>query len=746
MLEGNAPATSARRDNEVRPAVIIAAIIGTLLFHGLLYLVFTWVKLPVYTPPPRHFVVKFKLAPPEKVTPPKVHPPKAVKLKKLPKPIKAAKQHKPVKPPKHAAPPKPHKKTPPPPPKPHKPVPPPRPKHHKPPPPKTQKIVPPPVLKPHKVVKRIPEHHVIRRRANLALLPTFPGRSAIGISNAPMGGGGSAGGHRTTGGNGTTGSTGGSETTAGNSTVTGTTGGLGGGIQSTFTGIAASRTTGGNVSTEGPSGHQNSTNGSLGILADNTNLGLGGNSSGGHSRSSSGGAGISINLPHTIIAEGVGAGSDGSTFGPSPVGGDGNGALSGGGTNAGNSGGGSGFSGVSGGTSGGGEGETSAGPGAGAGHGHGGNGPGGLESGVGGGLTSSTAGGANAGGTNAGGRNGGRTNAGGNGGPGLDGLGSGGPGFGSDTGGGNGPGFGSGVEGLTGGGLSGGKNGGSDAGPGFGGSGVGVGIGVTAGDTAGSTAGGPGNHLVLRPGGIGNGIEGNSTGPSITWTVPYDHTPACVLVRQDPPFDAERVHHESMTALLKFAKNHGADVSVPTDEADSYVNLIGHNIHEVRPFTYEDIKAYPMIFITGDRTFEFTPGEMAALRKYVLEDGGTIYGEDCHDPNGSGGRGGFDAPFKQYMQQIFNKPFRYVDLESHHPIYNSPFKIDHIPPDDRDIDREPFQMINIKGRDAIIYTVNDYGDQWNENAKWVKNDRTLAYEVGVNLYTYAVEQYKKAHG
>ena len=214
------------------------------------------------------------------------------------------------------------------------------------------------------------------------------------------------------------------------------------------------------------------------------------------------------------------------------------------------------------------------------------------------------------------------------------------------------------------------------------------------------------------------------------------------MTNQNPPFDAATCHNHSMTALLQYAKrNAHLDVTIPKDTPDSYVNLRDKgDFHSVRPFTYEDIRGYPMVFLTGTLPFTLTNGERQALYRYVMQDKGLIYGEDCHDHNGN--RGGFHAPFREYMREIFGKPL--TTLVFTHPIYHVPFTIDtdHIPYGDTR-DHAPLEGIEVEpGRTGVIYTVNDYGDVWNPYLTYYKPERRdPAYRIGTNLYAYAITFY-----
>ncbi|HET6387670.1 MAG TPA: DUF4159 domain-containing protein [Armatimonadota bacterium] len=235
----------------------------------------------------------------------------------------------------------------------------------------------------------------------------------------------------------------------------------------------------------------------------------------------------------------------------------------------------------------------------------------------------------------------------------------------------------------------------------------------------------------LRPGGGGGGQQAAAFGIG------------CVLTNQQPAFNAARWHDRSMTSLLQWTARHtDIKVHIPPAEPDSYVNAVDGDMNQERPFTYDDIRGYPMIFMTGDRFFTLTAGERAALRRYVLQDGGTIYGEDCHAPGSQfpPKRGGFDKPFRQYMEDLFGKPFE--PLPQNHPIYEG---LDTIPKGDMG-ENYGFIAIKIGGRDAIIYTVDDYGDVWSPvHHYYPASRRGPAYHLGSNLFLYALKNFIEFH-
>jgi hypothetical protein len=156
------------------------------------------------------------------------------------------------------------------------------------------------------------------------------------------------------------------------------------------------------------------------------------------------------------------------------------------------------------------------------------------------------------------------------------------------------------------------------------------------------------------------------------------------------------------------------------------------------PLNAEANQESPIIFLTGHRALKFDEKERAALRKYV-DDGGTIYAEDCHGP--------FAQTVSVEIRRIFGgKPLRDIPLSD--PIYQGQYKLDAVPPGDMQ-ERYPLQGIQRPdGSWAVIFSRNDYSDAWKAaQESYVQQPaKEAAYKMGVNIYVYAVSRWRQRTG
>lgn len=151
------------------------------------------------------------------------------------------------------------------------------------------------------------------------------------------------------------------------------------------------------------------------------------------------------------------------------------------------------------------------------------------------------------------------------------------------------------------------------------------------------------------------------------------------------------------------------------------------------PLKYENIKDTPILHIRGHRPFSFSDEERAALRKYV-ENGGMIFGEDSHGP--------FGTCFRKEMKKVFGSGLK--SLSKEHEIYRSYYVFDEVPEGDMG-ERYPLEGIQTEdGRVGVLFSRNDYGDSWEGTGAWVQGrNREAAFEMGVNIYTYAVAKWNR---
>ncbi|MFQ6132326.1 MAG: DUF4159 domain-containing protein [Armatimonadota bacterium] len=151
------------------------------------------------------------------------------------------------------------------------------------------------------------------------------------------------------------------------------------------------------------------------------------------------------------------------------------------------------------------------------------------------------------------------------------------------------------------------------------------------------------------------------------------------------------------------------------------------------PLKFENIKDTPILHIRGHKSFSFTDEERQALRKYV-ENGGMIFGEDSHGP--------FGTCFRKEMKKIFGTGLKALSKE--HEVYRAYYVFDEVPEGDMG-ERYPLEGIQTKdGRTGVLFSRNDYGDSWEGTGAWVQGrNREAAFEMGVNIYSYAVANWNR---
>ncbi len=129
----------------------------------------------------------------------------------------------------------------------------------------------------------------------------------------------------------------------------------------------------------------------------------------------------------------------------------------------------------------------------------------------------------------------------------------------------------------------------------------------------------------------------------------------------------------------------------------------------LRP-TDEKLFEYPVVFMTGHFTFEYTDEEIAALRTY-LERGGCLIADACC------GRKAFDKSFREMVAKLL--PDRRLEpLPAEHPIYTGrvgtrlgEVRYRRILAEElnaRGTARPPLEAVTIKGRTVLIYSKYDF--------------------------------------
>ncbi len=121
----------------------------------------------------------------------------------------------------------------------------------------------------------------------------------------------------------------------------------------------------------------------------------------------------------------------------------------------------------------------------------------------------------------------------------------------------------------------------------------------------------------------------------------------------------------------------------------------------------------PFIFFTGRRDFELTELEVANLRKYLMS-GGAIWG----DSSLPGKRSRFDIAFRREMKRVLPDRNRdWEPLPANHPLFSGDPRQVYFPeireaPTGLNFYRQPIEVLKVHNQIAVLYSSNNYADQW----------------------------------
>lgn len=170
--------------------------------------------------------------------------------------------------------------------------------------------------------------------------------------------------------------------------------------------------------------------------------------------------------------------------------------------------------------------------------------------------------------------------------------------------------------------------------------------------------------------------------------------------------------------LLKFIRQH---TTINVEPVYEYVDVASDNIF-----------LYPVLFMTGHGTVNFTTGDAQRLRAY-LENGGFLYIDDDY---------GMDASIRKELKKIFSDQ-DLVELPFSHPIYSSHFTFANGLPKIHEHDAKPPQGFGLfaNGRLCVFYTY-----ETNPSDGWADPDvhnnppdkREAALKMGTNIIVYAL--------
>lgn len=155
-------------------------------------------------------------------------------------------------------------------------------------------------------------------------------------------------------------------------------------------------------------------------------------------------------------------------------------------------------------------------------------------------------------------------------------------------------------------------------------------------------------------------------------------------------------------------------------------------VYEYVDLSTDNIFLYPLVFMTGHGTVNFTDGEARRLRAWLLS-GGFLYIDDDY---------GMDTSIRAEMKKVFPDQ-DFVELPFDHPIYHSHFDFPNGLPKIHEHDAKPPQGFGlfVDGRLCVFYTYEtNPSDGWADPE--VHNDsperRELALRLGTNIIVHAL--------
>lgn len=190
-------------------------------------------------------------------------------------------------------------------------------------------------------------------------------------------------------------------------------------------------------------------------------------------------------------------------------------------------------------------------------------------------------------------------------------------------------------------------------------------------------------------------------------------------------------------ARLKYAGG-GDWYNDPSSEVNLLKFVAQNTTIQVEPkYEYVDIKSdnlflYPMVFMTGHGSIDFSGEDGKKLRSY-LENGGFLYVDDDY---------GMDEYFKKEIKKIFPEA-ELKDVPLSHPIFNIKYSFPKgVPKIHEHDDKNPqTKGIFLNGRLCLVYTIeSNPSDGWADAEVHSDNaeKRLASLQFGTNLILYAL--------
>jgi hypothetical protein len=148
-------------------------------------------------------------------------------------------------------------------------------------------------------------------------------------------------------------------------------------------------------------------------------------------------------------------------------------------------------------------------------------------------------------------------------------------------------------------------------------------------------------------------------------------------------------------------------------------------------------QAPPFVFITGQGNINANSKEIAALRWYLLEEGGMIFADNAG--------GNFNASFRALMRRIVPDK-EWIDISNDDILYQHPFIFPNGAPPLWH--HSGYRALGMKhnGRWIVFYHQGDIHDAWKTGGSGASEElREQAFKMGINVINYAFTQYLSQH-
>jgi hypothetical protein len=146
-------------------------------------------------------------------------------------------------------------------------------------------------------------------------------------------------------------------------------------------------------------------------------------------------------------------------------------------------------------------------------------------------------------------------------------------------------------------------------------------------------------------------------------------------------------------------------------------------------------KSPPLVYMTGQRGIQVSDGEIKALRQYLIDHHGMLFGDN-------GGSPGWGNEFIAMMKKILPR-VEPIAVYLDHPIHRIPYPLPKLPYVARHGRSDALGWV-VDGRLVAYYHPGDIGDAWADGHSGVPREIWEAcYQLGVNVISYAHLEYDR---